>query len=110
MRNWNYIFIRYCDGWSFAGNVDKPQIAQKTNKTTHKVTNVTVNIRGRAVLDAVIADLLEVRGMKAATNLVVGGCSVGVSRIFNQRFRSIYPSCFCSGTLSDCEIALSPLE
>ena len=82
MRNWNYIFIRYCDGFSFAGNVKKPQIAQFTNKTTKKVSNVTVWMRGRAILDAVIEDLLTVRGMGTATHAVIGGCSAGGMAVY----------------------------
>ena len=77
MKNWNYIFIRYCDGWSFAGNVEEPQAATITNHGTKVTSNVTVWLRGRAILDAVIADLLTTRGMQTATNVVVGGCSAG---------------------------------
>jgi hypothetical protein len=82
MKNWNYIFIRYCDGWSFAGNLDKPVIAQVTNKTTHVTTNVSVHIRGRAILDSVIDDLLTVRGMQTASSVVVGGCSAGGMAVY----------------------------
>jgi hypothetical protein len=85
MRDWNYVFIRYCDGWSFAGDVAEPQVAQLTNDTTKVVSNVTVWLRGRAILDAVIDDLLASRGaggMRAATNIVVGGCSAGGMAVY----------------------------
>ena len=82
MKNWNYIFIRYCDGWSFAGNVEEPQAATITNQSTKVTSNVTVWLRGRAILDAVIADLLTVRGMQTATNVVVGGCSAGGMAVY----------------------------
>ena len=82
MRDWNYVFIRYCDGWSFAGNREAPVVAQVTNASTKVVSNVTVWLRGRAILDAVIDDLLAVRGMKAATNVVVGGCSAGGMAVY----------------------------
>ena len=82
MKDWNYIFVRYCDGWSFAGNRDEPQIAQVTNHTTKVVSNVTVHMRGRAILDAVIADLLTERGMRTATDVVVGGCSAGGMAVY----------------------------
>ena len=82
MKNWNYVFIRYCDGWSFAGNVEEPQTATITNHTTKVTSNVTVWLRGRAILDAVITDLITVRGMQTATNVVVGGCSAGGMAVY----------------------------
>ena len=82
MANWNYVFIRYCDGWSFAGGMDEPQVAQVTNQSTKVVSNVTVWLRGRAILDAVIDDLLGERGMQAATHVVVGGCSAGGMAVY----------------------------
>ena len=86
MKNWNYIFIRYCDGWSFAGNVEEPQVATVTNHSTKVTSNVTVWLRGRAILDAVIADLLTTRGMQTATSVVVGGCSAGGMAVYVAMF------------------------
>ena len=73
---------RYCDGWSFSGNVDAPQTATVTNRSSKTVSNVTVWLRGRVVLDAVIDDLLGVRGMRMATDVVVGGCSAGGMAVY----------------------------
>jgi len=84
MRDWNYVFIRYCDGFSFVGGLDQPEVVQVTNVTTKKVTNVTVWLRGRAILDAVIDDLLSDSGpgMHSATDVVIGGCSAGGMAVY----------------------------
>ena len=41
------------------------------------VGNQTIYYRGRAILDAEIASLLQDRGMSQATDVVVSGCSAG---------------------------------
>ena len=43
---------------------------------------MTVWLRGKAILDAVINDLLTVRGMRTASNVVVGGCSAGGMAVY----------------------------
>ena len=53
--------------YTFAAN-DNPTRAGKT---------VTVHIRGFAVQQAVLDDLLENKAMASATEVVVGGCSAG---------------------------------
>ena len=77
MYNWNFVFIRYCDGWSFATDLDQPQFI-----TNSSGANITINFRGLAVLNAVREDLLANRGLAAATDLVVGGCSAGGLAVF----------------------------
>ena len=57
---------------------DRPALVSVSRVTR----NVTVWLRGRAVLDAVIDDLLTVRGMKTASNVVVGGCSAGGMAVY----------------------------
>lgn len=85
--NANAVYVGYCDGGSFAGHVDAPL----------RVGNATLFLRGRAVFDAVLADL-QVRGererramlleaqrvrpppqprMAGATDVVLKGCSAG---------------------------------
>jgi hypothetical protein len=72
MWDWNFVFIRYCDGWSFASDRSEPSFF-----TNASGANITIHFRGMAVLEAVRGDLLVQRGMAAATDLVVGGCSAG---------------------------------
>jgi hypothetical protein len=79
MSNWNYVFIRYCDGWSFASNRAQPTVLPVTNSSGS--FNVTMHFRGLAVLDAVRRDLIK-KGMGAATDVVVGGCSAGGLAVF----------------------------
>lgn len=77
MADWTYVFIRYCDGFSFASDAAAPQVV-RVNATA----NATVHMRGRALLAAVQADLLARAGMAAATDVVVGGCSAGGMAVF----------------------------
>ena len=77
MADWTYVFIRYCDGFSFSSNVALPAVVP-----VNATTNVTVHMRGLAVLRAVQADLLTRGGMATATDVVVGGCSAGGMSVF----------------------------
>jgi hypothetical protein len=106
MRNWNYIMIRYCDGFSFASNAEHgapgviparkaqpPSPQHPKGSPAQPAKNVTLWRRGKAILDAVIADLLAVKGqsqatpplplsMRGAAQVVVGGCSAGGLAVF----------------------------
>lgn len=65
---WNKVYIRYCDGASFSGEVDHPVAVQGGRK---------LYFRGRRILDAVLDDLLYVQGMVHGTDLIAKGCSAG---------------------------------
>lgn len=67
MYNWNAVQLRYCDGASLSGDKDTPTIVKGT----------PLHFRGRAILEAEIKSLLQDRGMKNATDVVVSGCSAG---------------------------------
>jgi len=67
MHNWNSVYLRYCDGASFSGY----------NFTDTKYQNNIIYFRGKAILDAIIYDLLNNRNMNAATDVVISGCSAG---------------------------------
>jgi len=67
MYNWNMVYMRYCDGGSFTGN----------NATTTVYMNTTLYFRGKLILDAMITDILQNRGMSHATDAVISGCSAG---------------------------------
>ncbi|VFR01125.1 unnamed protein product [Cuscuta campestris] len=58
--NWNRVFVRYCDGGSFAGNADKPDPVTR------------VYYRGARIFDAVVRDLMA-RGLKDARNVLFAG-------------------------------------
>lgn len=80
MASWNWVFIRYCDGYSFSSNRAQPSYINVKNASGS--FNVTVHSRGLAVLQAVQEDLLSVRGMGSASEVVVGGCSAGGMAVY----------------------------
>ncbi|KAJ4746337.1 Pectin acetylesterase [Rhynchospora pubera] len=78
--NWNRVKIRYCDGSSFTGDVEK--VDPKTN----------LHYRGHRIFLAIIEDLLA-RGMNKAENALLSGCSAGgLASILNcDRFQTLLP-------------------
>eukprot|EP00662_Eupelagonemidae_sp_cell21_P057860 gene57860-biopygen67048 len=62
-HTWNKVFIGYCDGTSFSGNL------VHTRKGLH--------YRGRANLDAALDKLIEECGMAKASDVVFTGNSAG---------------------------------
>ncbi|KAL2454268.1 Pectin acetylesterase 8 [Abeliophyllum distichum] len=79
--SWNRVFVRYCDGSSFSGDVE--QVDPATN----------LHYRGRRVFKAVIDDLLH-KGMMNATNAILAGSSAGgLATILNcDDFRAMVPN------------------
>eukprot|EP00928_Gymnodinium_smaydae_P005729 TRINITY_DN1196_c0_g4_i1.p1 TRINITY_DN1196_c0_g4~~TRINITY_DN1196_c0_g4_i1.p1 ORF type:complete len:721 (+),score=151.87 TRINITY_DN1196_c0_g4_i1:36-2165(+) len=65
--NWNKVYVHYCDGASYSGDVADPV----------RVGNETIYFRGRRVLDAVLDALLEEHGMRRGSQLIFKGCSAG---------------------------------
>ncbi|KAI3690151.1 hypothetical protein L2E82_48126 [Cichorium intybus] len=78
--NWNKIKVRYCDGGSFTGDVEK--VNSKTN----------LHFRGARIFRAVIEDLLA-KGMSNAENAILSGCSAGglASILHCDKFKSLLP-------------------
>ena len=68
-RNHTMVFARYCDGSSWTGNVEGPVMAASGSQE--------VFYRGRRLFDALVTDLLSMRGLDAADVLIYGGCSAG---------------------------------
>lgn len=68
-HDWNQVFVHYCDGGSFLGHAKK-EVEFKGEKRE-------IYFRGRANFDAVFEDLMEKRGMKNATDLILGGDDAG---------------------------------
>ena len=67
-HNHTKVYARYCDGASFAGNLDAPVTAPGKGRSIH--------FRGRRVLDAVL-DSLIAAGLGKAKLFIVNGCSAG---------------------------------
>eukprot|EP00438_Fugacium_kawagutii_P030089 Skav228178 [mRNA] locus=scaffold3933:167264:168451:+ [translate_table: standard] len=67
MHNWNMVFMRYCDGGSFSGN----------NETVTVYKNQSLFFRGKRIREAIAKDLMEKRGLKDASDLMVSGGSAG---------------------------------
>jgi len=65
--DWNHVFLAYCDGASFSGDVEKPV----------KVNDGIVYYRGHRILLATIKDLLKNKGLDKATDVFVIGDSAG---------------------------------
>ncbi|CAI0441983.1 unnamed protein product [Linum tenue] len=78
--NWNRVKVRYCDGSSFTGDVEK--FDQATN----------LHFRGARVWLAVMEELLA-KGMRNAENALLSGCSAGgLATIMHcDSFRALLP-------------------
>lgn len=61
--NWNLVFMRYCDGASWAGLREHPV----------QMDGATLHYRGHAILEATIEDLLASRGLKVCSHCVACG-------------------------------------
>ncbi|CAL9210976.1 unnamed protein product [Musa hybrid cultivar] len=79
--NWNRVKIRYCDGASFTGDIEKVDPA------------TGLYFRGARVWRAIMKDLLS-RGMNKAQNAILGGCSAGglTTILHCDSFRSLLPA------------------
>jgi len=81
--DWNHVFLAYCDGACFSGDVEQPV----------RVAAGTVYYRGHRILLATIKDLLENRGLDKATDvLVVGDSAGGMATFFHaDEIKSMMP-------------------
>ncbi|CAH1242110.1 NOTUM [Branchiostoma lanceolatum] len=82
--NWNTVFVHYCDGSSFTGN--RPEPVTYRGKTLY--------FRGSRILDAILNDLLENRGLRNAERVILAGNSAGGMAVFRHadHVRSMLPS------------------
>ncbi|KAI3468489.1 hypothetical protein Pfo_025152 [Paulownia fortunei] len=85
--NWNRVYLVYCDGSSFMGDVEV-----KTNLT----------FRGARVFNAIIEDLLA-KGMANANNVVLTGSSAGglATILHCDSFRALVPNASRVKCISD---------
>jgi len=67
MYNWNKVYLKYCDGGSFAGN----------NATVTNYNGNNLYFRGFLNLQAYSRDLYTNHALRQATDVVIGGCSAG---------------------------------
>nr|GMC53136.1 pectin acetylesterase 8-like [Ipomoea batatas] len=98
--NWNRVFIRYCDGGSFVGDVEQPDPVTKHY------------YRGARIFNAVVKDLLA-KGMKDAKNVLLSGGSAGGlgSIIHCDRFRALFSKNKPDKALpAECTSKMSPFE
>ncbi|KAJ0620428.1 putative pectinacetylesterase/NOTUM [Helianthus annuus] len=80
LYNWNRVYMRYCDGASFTGDVE--EVDHDNN----------LYFRGARVFDAIVEELMSI-GMKDAQNVLLSGCSAGgLASIVNcDKFRGFFP-------------------
>lgn len=78
--NWNKVKIRYCDGASFTGDVERVNPVTK------------LHYRGARIWLAVMEDLLA-KGMRNAENALLSGCSAGglTSILHCDSFQALLP-------------------
>jgi len=78
--NWNRVLVRYCDGSSFTGDVEKVDPGNN------------LHLRGQRIWQAVIENLLE-NGMEKAQQALLTGCSAGglATFIHCDQFRDLLP-------------------
>lgn len=85
MHGWNSVYIRYCDGGTYAGRLVDP----------YKGRNGTVHFRGGFLLDAIIKDLAKQHPLTfgAGTDFVIGGSSAGGLAVYLHldRWRNALP-------------------
>ncbi|GER46901.1 pectinacetylesterase family protein [Striga asiatica] len=88
--NWNIVYLRYCDGSSFTGDVET--VDPKTN----------LHYRGSRIFSAVVEELLT-KGLQNAQNVILAGNSAGgLATILNcDRFKAMVPNCAKTRCISD---------
>ncbi|KAJ0740260.1 putative pectinacetylesterase/NOTUM [Helianthus annuus] len=79
--NWNRVIMRYCDGASFTGDVEKVDPA----------TNL--HYRGARIFNAIMKELLA-KGLNNASNALLTGCSSGglAAILYCDKFRAMLPA------------------
>lgn len=93
LATWSKVFINYCDGGSYAGDILEPII----------VGSQTIYYRGAYILDAVYKELVMKHGLDTATSLVVSGCSAGGLAAYIHvdsicsKVKAVNPSVKCVG-------------
>jgi len=63
MYDWNFVYLPYCDGGSFTGNISS--------------SSPLLYFHGLQIREAVVNSLRANYGLNSATDIVIGGCSAG---------------------------------
>jgi len=71
------VYAKYCDGSSLTGDRDEPVVVGGN-------ASQTIFYRGRRVLDALLDDLLDSKGLAAADTLLYAGCSAGALTAYSH--------------------------
>ncbi|GAB5037332.1 notum homolog [Nannochloropsis oceanica] len=81
--NWNIVFVRYCDGGYFSGDVSEPVIYM----------DKPLYFRGAYIHRALLEDLMDRMDMAEATDVVISGCSAGAVQTYINidKIRSLLP-------------------
>lgn len=88
MYAWTKVFINYCDGASYASDVDKPIAVGAAN----------IYYRGAANLAGVYDELAASHGLRGAATVLVSGCSAGGLAVYlhvdalAEKVRAIAPA------------------
>jgi hypothetical protein len=70
--NWNKVFVPYCDGASFSGDVDEPVNFQ----------GMDLYFKGYKILQAVYSHLLAYRDLDKSSDVIISGSSAGGLAVF----------------------------
>lgn len=70
MFDWNIVYVKYCDGGSYAGDA------------TVNYKGKPLYFKGKAIREALIRQLLINEGMQTASDVVISGCSAGGLAIY----------------------------
>lgn len=70
--NWNAVFLLYCDGSSFTGDVSTPL----------EVEGTLIYFRGRRIMMEILNSLERRKSFQEATDILLGGCSAGGLAVF----------------------------
>ncbi|WMV43124.1 hypothetical protein MTR67_036509 [Solanum verrucosum] len=79
--NWNRVFVRYCDGGSFTGDVEAVD------------PGTGLHYRGARIFKAIMEELLA-QGMNKSENAILSGCSAGglTTILHCDNFRILLPN------------------
>ncbi|GJP51865.1 hypothetical protein CLOM_g10994 [Closterium sp. NIES-68] len=66
-HDWNLVVPLYCDGGGYAGRAGWRQVNESTS----------IYMDGWRIMKAVLSDLMDQRGLKSATQVLLSGCSAG---------------------------------
>ncbi|CAE8644112.1 unnamed protein product [Polarella glacialis] len=75
LHDFNWVFVRYCDGGYFSGDVEHPVTV--TSREGNKKEKTELYFRGRYIREAVVDYLKRNHGMHTASDVILAGCSSG---------------------------------